>query len=281
MSDNLIREYFHYIKDERKLSQNTLNAYMQDVVQFNEYIKNKKIPSIVDINKTTVITYLLYLQNEGKANSTISRNLASLRCLFQYLLNNNFIKEDPTFNLKSSKTERRIPNALSEKEINLLLAQPNTENLKGIRDKTMIELLCRTGLRVSQMLNLNIEDIDINSSLIYIKQEENNRVVPLDDSVLNNIISYLEQYRADASKSDPLFINLYGDRLTRQGFWKILKQYSKQSGINKTVTPHTLRHSFATNMLNNGVDIRTIQKILGHSDLSTTETYLLNEYENN
>lgn len=276
MYDNLIKEYFHYIKDERGFSQNTLDAYMQDVIQFNKYIQMKEISSIIDINKTVIITYLLHLQNNGKANSTISRNLASLRSLFQYLLNSGFIREDPTFNLKSSKNEKKIPHVLSKEEIKLLLAQPKTESLKGMRDRSMIELLCSTGLRVSQMLNLNIEDIDRMANLIYIK-EENNRVIPITQSVLDNLIDYLETYRSKSAKNEPLFINLYGDRLTRQGFWKILKQYSEQSGIKKDVTPHTLRHSFASNMLSDGVDIRKIQNILGHSDLSTTESYLFDE----
>lgn len=278
MSDNLIQKYFYYIKEERKFSQNTLSAYMQDIDQFRKYMENKNISSIIEINKTVILTYLLHLQTTGKANSTISRNLASLRCLFQYLLNHNLIKEDPTFNLKSSKTEKRIPNVLSKEEIRLLLSQPNIESLKGTRDRTMIQLICTTGLRVSQMLDLNIEDVDIDSSLIYLREDDNKRVIPLDNSILNNIMDYLKKYRENALKSDPLFINLYGERLTRQGFWKILRQYSKQSGINKVITPHTLRHSFAANMLNNGVDIRQVQQILGHSDLSTTETYLLSEY---
>lgn len=279
MSDNLIEKYFNYIKNERRFSENTLEAYKQDVIKFNEYIHSRDISSIIDINKTTIITYLLYLENTGMANSTISRNLASLRCLFQYLLNSNIIREDPTFNLKSTKTERKIPNVLSEGEIDLLLAQPNTKNLKGTRDKAMIQLICTTGLRVSQMLNLNIEDIDINSGLIYIK-EEDTRIIALNKSMLGCLTNYLDEYRSKALKRDPLFINLYGDRLTRQGFWKILKQYTKKTGINKPITPHTLRHSFATNMINSGVDIREIQKILGHSELSTTETYLFEEDNN-
>ncbi len=277
MSEILINKYFHYIKEERKFSKNTLDAYIRDIKQFKEYLEQKEISSILDINKTAIITYLLYLQNTGKANSTISRNLASLRCLYQYLLNNNYINEDPTFNLKSSKTERKIPNVLSNKEIDLLLSQPNTNNMKGCRDKAMIELMYATGLRVSQMLELNIKDLDIKSNLLYLEDGESSRVISIKASEVANVYEYIRKYRTDSLETEPLFINLYGDRLTRQGFWKILKQYSKKSGIKKTITPHTLRHSFAMHKLDSGVDIRKLQKILGHSDLSITEIYLFNK----
>jgi integrase/recombinase XerD len=279
MSEILIKDYLRYIRDDRRFSKNTLDAYIRDVEQFKDYLKSKEISSILDTNKTAIITYLLYLQNAGKSNSTISRNLASLKCLYQYLLNNNYIDEDPTFNLKTSKTEKKIPDILSAKEMDLLLSQPNTLSFKGARDKAMIQLIYATGLRVSQMLELDVRDIDIESGLLYLRDTDNTRVIALDELELGSVYGYIRNYRLGTSEDEPLFINLYGKRLTRQGVWKILKQYSKKANIDKTITPHTLRHSFAAHKLEEGVDIRKIQGMLGHSDLSITETYLTNREE--
>lgn len=273
MTDLILDKYFDYIKEEKKLSDNTVDAYTRDIAQFDEYLENNSSYNLLNTNKTVIITYLSFLQRNGKAVSTISRNLASLRCLYQYLLNNNLIKEDPTFNLKSPKSEKKLPNVLNKDEIELLISQTNIETKKGARDRAMIKLIYSSGLRVSELLDLNIEDLNFDSGLLRLRKDDLNRVFPLDKTSLKGISYYLDTYRSDSSDDEPLFTNMHGDRLTRQGIWKIFKQYNKMSGLNKDITPHVLRHSFAIEMLNTGMSLLKLQKILGHSDLSTIQSY--------
>lgn len=276
MSDRIMVDYLEYIKNEKKLRSNTLEAYIRDVLQFKEYLSEHDIEEYKETNKTIIITYLMNLQKNGKATSTISRNLASIRCFFQFLLNNNMINEDPTLNLKSPKSEKKIPSILTTEEVNLLLSQPKSNNFKGARDKAMLELLYAAGLRVSEIISLNINDIDLELGLISVKENDNNqRVIPIGTLALDALTHYIATYRPEdpGSENEPLFINYSGSRLTRQGFWKIIKHYTKKSNIDKTITPHTLRHSFAVHLIENGADIKTVQEMLGHSDVSTTHIY--------
>ena len=275
MSEKIVGDYLDYMKNEKKLTENTLEAYIRDILQFKEYLQENKILSYKDTTKTTIITYLMNLQKKGKSTSTISRNLASIRCFFQYLQNRNFIDEDPTTNLKSPKSEKRIPSVLTMEEVNLLLSQPNPKDFKGARDKAMLELLYATGLRVSEIISLNIDDIQLDSSLLIVRDNLNQRVIPIGRKAVDALSHYISNYRSnnDDDKGEPLFLNYSGKRLTRQGFWKIIKQYTKKANIDKGITPQTLRHSFAVHLIENGADIRTVQEILGHSDISTTQIY--------
>ena len=276
MTERMMSEYVEYIRDEKKLTQNTLEAYIRDIKLFQEYLLENKIDGFKNTNKTIIITYLMDLQKTGRATSTISRNLASIRCFFQYLLNNNIIKEDPTLNLKSPKAEKKIPSVLTMQEVNLFLSQPNLKDLKGSRDKAMLELLYATGLKVSEIVALNIGEIDLESATLCIKDtQDNQRVIPVGSMAIESLNHYIKTYREDQEDNSeaPLFINYSGNRLTRQGFWKIMKQYTKRSNIDKIITPHTLRHSFAVHLIENGADLKTVQEILGHSDLSTTQIY--------
>lgn len=280
---DIIARYTDYMENEKNLSKNTLEAYIRDVLQFKEYLSKNEVSKYKDANKTMVITYLMNLQKKGNTTSTISRKLASIRCFFQYLLNNNEIKEDPTLNLKSPKTEKKLPQILTVEEINLLLSQPKEGNFKGTRDKAMLELLYATGLKVSEIVSLEIESIDLELGLLIIKEQGNEqRVVPIGNIALNSLENYIANYRSDKdiSSKDPLFINYSGTGLTRQGFWKIIKQYSKKSNIDKLITPQTLRHSFAVHLIENGADIKDVQEILGHSDLSTTQVYAFASNDN-
>ena len=219
----------------------------------------------------------MYLQKNGKATSTISRNLASLRCFYQFLLNNNLIKEDPTHNLRSPKFKRKLPSILTKEEVDKLLSMPAGDNFKGVRDKAMLELLYATGIRVSEMIALNMDNLDLELGYLFLTQfNENERIIPIGKVAQKHLINYLENYRASVLKDreeKALFLNYNGNRLTRQGFWKIIKEYTRKSNINKKITPHTLRHSFAVHLLQNGADIKTVQEILGHSDISTTQAY--------
>lgn len=275
MSKKNLEEYLEYIKKEKNLSKNTLDAYIRDVYKFKNYLSENEINEYTKTDKTIIIKYLMNLQKNGNATSTISRNLASIRCFFQYLLNNNMIKEDPTLNLKSPKSEKRMPSILTKRELDILLSQPDTNTFKGSRDKAMLELLYATGIKVSEIISINIEDIELELGILKIKENGDNiRVVPVGRSAIEALTHYITKYRPinnEIIKS--LFLNYRKNPLTRQGVWKIIKSYTKEAGITKTITPHTFRHSFAVHLIENGADIKTVQEILGHSDISTTQIY--------
>lgn len=275
--EDIVVEFLNYIQNEKELAKNTLEAYLRDIKQFNEYLKSYSSLDILQVNKTIILTYLMYLQKNGKSTSTISRNLASLRSLYQYLLNKGLVKEDPTQNLHSPKQERKIPNILTTEEVDLLLSQPEVLDFKGSRDKAMLELLYATGIRVSELISLDIDDINFEIGYILLEKGSiNERIVPVGKIALKYMEIYIEQFREtviNTKGEESLFVNCHGSRLTRQGFWKIVKYYTKKSNINKTITPHTLRHSFAVHLLQNGADLRSVQEMLGHSDISTTQIY--------
>ena len=277
MSKSILEKYIDYINNEKGLASNTLEAYVRDIIQFKDYLIENNIEDSTQVNKTVIITYLMYLQKVGKATSTISRNLASIRCFYQYLLNNNMINEDPTHNLRSPKSERKLPNILTKDEVDILLSQPCGNNFKGARDKAMLELLYATGIRVSEIIDLNMDNLNL--ELGYLALDDHNeagRIIPVGSVALQHMNLYVNRYREEVIKDKEekaLFLNYYGKRLTRQGFWKIIKEYTKKSNIDKKITPHTLRHSFAVHLLQNGADIKTVQEMLGHSDISTTQIY--------
>lgn len=277
MPELIINSYIDYIKNEKELTVNTLEAYIRDLMQFKDYLVKNNINNTIKANKTTIITYLMYLQKNGKATSTISRNLASIRCFYQYLLNNSLIKEDPTHNLHSPKPKRKLPNILTKEEVDILLSQPSKNNFKGVRDKAMLEVLYATGIRVSELIDLDIDNFNLELEYLCLEDfDSNRRIIPIGKLALKSLINYLENYRVEVLKDEEqeaLFLNYNGNRLTRQGFWKIIKKYSKKSNINKKITPHTLRHSFAVHLLQNGADIKKVQEMLGHSDISTTQIY--------
>ena len=273
--DKIMDGYIDYMKNEKKLTDNTLDAYIRDILQFKNYLDNKTNKNYTEISKTTIIKYLTNLQKAGRASSTISRNLASIRCFFQYLLNNRLIDEDPTLNLKSPKCEKKLPSILTEEEVELLLDQPKHDCFKGSRDKAMLELLYATGLRVSEIISINISDLDLELGILRVSDEKDNRFVPVGNIAIKALDRYLKDYRSDYIEliDSPLFVNYRGKRLTRQGFWKIIKSYTEKTNINKKITPNTLRHSFAVHLIENGANIKTVQELLGHSDLSTTQIY--------
>ncbi|MBU5677543.1 site-specific tyrosine recombinase XerD [Alkaliphilus sp. MSJ-5] len=272
----LISSFTVYLDKEKKLSQNTLESYKRDITQYLTYLNNNGILDISLSNTTTVITYLLYLQKNGKSTSTISRNLASIRSFYKFLLLNKQIESDPTINLETPKTERRQPNILTLQEVDTLLTQPLEHTDKGIRDKAMLELLYATGIRVTELISLNIEDVNLDLGFIKCSSGVKERVIPIGSIALNSLTKYINDNRINFIKNqdeESLFLNYYGNRLTRQGFWKIIKAYTEQAKIGKTITPHTLRHSFATHLIQNGADLRSVQEMLGHSDISTTQVY--------
>lgn len=271
-----IETFSDYLNNERKLSQNTLESYIRDVKAFCTYLEDRKQP-IYTVTKTIIISYLIFLQKEGKTTSTISRHLASLRCFFQFLVNNRYIENDPTLELESPKVEKKLPSVLTKKEVEKLLEQPEPSDVKGVRDKAMLELLYATGIRVTELISLNVEDIDLDNGLLTCNGiNGKNRTIPVGTYCLKYIKLFLNEYRAELNPKEDekaLFLNLHGGRMTRQGFWKIVKYYTQKANICKTITPHTLRHSFAVHLIENGADLQSLQEMLGHSDISTTQIY--------
>ncbi|MGI6698113.1 MAG: site-specific tyrosine recombinase XerD [Clostridiales bacterium] len=273
----LLDKFTDYIGSVRKLSDNTVESYCRDIKQYIEYIESKNIHSFKNTNKTTVITYLLFLQKNGRATSTISRSLASIRAFYQYMTTEKIIDRDPTVDLESPKVEKKLPTILSGKEVELLLDQPDLSSAKGVRDKSMLELLYATGIRVSELVALNL--VDINLELGYLKCCKNNdreRIIPVGTIALEILGRYISDVRPvllRGKTETALYVNYKGERLTRQGFWKIIKGYKNKAKINKDITPHTLRHSFAAHLIENGADLKSVQEMLGHSDISTTQVY--------
>ena len=275
--EELILNFGSYLSEEKQLSANTLESYNRDIRQYTLYLVENQIDLFKSTNKTTIITYMIYLQKLGKATSTISRNLASIRSFYQYLLLKKMVEADPTNNLESPKTEKKLPSILSLKEIDTLLNQPEEDSPKGIRDKAMLELLYATGIRVSELISLNINDLNIDMGYIRCYNNNKERIIPIGSVAMKALKDYLEIHKeqfTNFKEDSPLFMNVQGKRLTRQGFWKIIKSYTKKANIQKKITPHTLRHSFATHLIQNGADLKSVQEMLGHSDISTTQVYM-------
>lgn len=273
---NYIELFLSYLIDNKELSANTLESYKRDIRQFEAYLKKHNL-TLEKVTKTIIITYLIALQKTGKATSTISRNLASIRCFYQFMMNSRYIDTDPSANLESPKVEKKLPSVLTKKEVELLLEQPVPIDAKGARDKAMLELLYATGIRVSELISLNMSDIDLNSGMIVCKNSgSKSRTIPLGNIAMKYIRLYLNDFRRKLCTDESntlLFVNFHGQKMTRQGFWKIIKYYTAKAKINKSITPHTLRHSFAVHLIENGADLQAIQEMLGHSDISTTQVY--------
>lgn len=278
MDSNIVK-FNSYLELEKELSQNTIESYIRDLRQFNAYLKENQLSNILDVNKTLIITYLMKLQKSGKSVSTVSRNIASLRSFYQFLLNEGLIKKDPTINLQSPKQEKRLPSILTPKEVEILLDQPDLNTSKGIRDRAMLELLYASGIRVTELISLDLENVNLPMSYILCsKDSTNERVIPIGKMAVDILKLYIEEHRSKFSRNSDersLFLNYHGKRLTRQGFWKIVRGYTKKANINKNITPHTLRHSFAAHLLQNGADLKSVQEMLGHADISTTQVYTL------
>lgn len=267
--------YIEYLVSEKKLTENTLLSYKRDVEQYIKYLEEKNIADISKANKTVILAYLMNMQKTGKASSTVSRTAAALRSFYGFMNRKGIIKSDPTLSLETPKVEKKLPPILSGEEVEKLLEQPNTTELKGIRDKAMLELLYATGIRVSELVLIRTDDINLNLGFVKcgVRKE---RVIPLGSIAIKYVDEYVSKARDFLLKNKEektLFLNFSGLPLTRQGFWKIVKYYKEKAGIEGVLTPHTLRHSFAAHLLENGADIKSISEMLGHSDISSTQIY--------
>ena len=271
-----LKIFFEFLENDKKLSSNTLQSYKRDLKQFRRYLEGCEIP-YNRADEETMKAYIEYLEELGKKPSTISRCIASIRSFYQYVLKKGKIKKDPTKNVQSPKIDKRVPCVLTSKEVELLLEQPKDIDLKGTRDKAMLEFAYATGMRVTEIISLDIDDINFEEEYVNCKKANKQRIIPLGKMSLKALKEYTEDARDILLKNEDekaLFVNVNGQRLTRQGFWKIIKYYKEQAHIEKDITPHVLRHSFATHLLQNGADLKSIQTMLGHSDISSTQVYM-------
>ncbi|WBY64792.1 tyrosine recombinase [Thermocaproicibacter melissae] len=275
MVDHL-SEFEDYLRNKKSVSVNTAGSYLRDLKQFLLFCENIHIEPYL-INKECMLKYIEYLSNQGKSDATILRNIASLRCYFGFLLASGKVTSNPVEQIVLKRPEKKLPQILSGNETELLLSQPDTKTLKGCRDKAMLELLYATGIRVSELISLNIDDLDLNAGILHCRGNKSNREIPVYAAAVNAVSDYLLRVRPKISSPESgqaLFLSVNNRRMTRQGFWKIVKQYAKQAKISKEITPHTLRHSFALHLLENGADLKDIQVMLGHADISSTQIYV-------
>ncbi|MDD6024420.1 MAG: site-specific tyrosine recombinase XerD [Oscillospiraceae bacterium] len=267
--------YEQYLANEKHASANTISSYMRDLRQFASYAADRQLHA-GNVTQTQISTYLDFLAGLGKSPATVSRSLASMKGYFGFLVNQGIISENPAANISSIKSEKKLPQVLTGKEVERLLAQPKCTDMKGYRDKAMLELLYATGIRVTELISLNVSDVNLAGSFIRCESRHKERVIPLYPAAVDALAVYMQNIRpkmiADINEQ-ALFVNISGDRMSRQGFWKIIKTYQEKAQINKDITPHTLRHSFAAHLLENGADLRSIQEMMGHSDISSTQVY--------
>lgn len=271
-----VLKFEDYLKNEKKASKNTFESYMRDIGQFHAYCSANKISQVSTITQDTITHYLKFLSSVGKSEATVARVTASLRCFFTYLIKQGNIEDNPIKAVKLSPAQKKLPEILTNKEIVQLLSQPDCSNYKGCRDKAMLELLYATGIKVSELIDLKITDINTQIGILHLHTETSQRIIPIYPEAVKSISNYLSAVREVIISDDSeemLFTNMNGQPLTRQGFWKIIKQYAQAANINKDITPHTLRHSFAAHLLENGAQLQDIKEMLGHSDISTTQVY--------
>lgn len=271
-----IKQFLDFLQNEKRVSNNTLQSYSRDIRQYESYVSQNKI-NYAKVDSQKIIDYLKHLQDMGKKTSTISRSLASIRSFYQYLVRVKKIKHDPTENIQSPKVEKRVPCVLTSEEVENLLSQPKDVDLKGTRDKAMLEVAYATGMRVTEIISLDVDDVNLQEGFITCRSATKQRSIPLGSISIAALKEYINDARPIMIKDEnekALFVNVNGKRLTRQGFWKIVKFYKEQAHITKDITPHVLRHSFATHLLQNGADLKAIQTMLGHSDISSTQVYM-------
>ena len=274
--EKALRDFEGYLKKEKNASSNTLSSYLRDLRQFGDWLLNTQEKLLPQAGEDEISAYYRFLRASGKSQSTIQRCSATLRCYYAHLMDKRKLKDNPAWHVTMDRQKRKLPQVLSSSEVELFLEQPDPHDAKGIRDKAMLELLYATGIRVSELIGLDLEDVNLSVGFIRCRSGEKERVIPMYKVAVKALKDYLEDVRpamVEAADEPALFVNLGGNRMSRQGFWKIVKSYQKKAGIEKEITPHTLRHSFAAHLLVNGANLKDIQEMLGHADLSTTQIY--------
>ena len=271
---DLIEEFKSYLTTEKKSSANTVSSYVRDLTQFHRYLQGEGL-SLAEADTDVIEGYDSWLTGKGKSAATVTRSLASLKCFYNWMVSAGLREDNPAQGAKSIKVERKLPQILTNQEVELLLAQPQCVDQKGYRDHAMLELLYATGIRVSELISLDVEHVNLAAGFIRCFSKNKERTIPLYPGAVKAISDYVRNVRPQLAVEGEhaLFVNMNGERMSRQGFWKIIKGYQEKAGIKTDITPHTLRHSFAAHLLANGADLRSIQEMLGHSDISSTQIY--------
>ncbi len=271
---DLIEQFKSYLTTEKKSSANTVSSYVRDLTQFNRYLQNEGT-ALDQVDTSVIEGYDSWLTGKGKSAATVTRSLASLKCFYGWMVSNGRMESNPALQAKSVKVERKLPQVLTSQEVELLLSQPQCVDQKGYRDHAMLELLYATGIRVSELISLDVEHVNLAAGFIRCYSKNKERIIPLYPGAVRAISDYVRNVRPQLAVEGEhaLFVNMNGERMSRQGFWKIIKGYQEKAGIKTDITPHTLRHSFAAHLLANGADLRSIQEMLGHSDISSTQIY--------
>jgi len=277
--DRFLNDFMNYLSSEKKLAQNSLEAYKRDVLEFEGIIREKQNLALGEASNTEVVAYLLKLKNDGKSAATVNRKVASLRAFYNYLTAQKLISANPTANIKSPKIERKSIEYLTIEEIENLLCKPD-QSMKGKRDRAILELLYATGIRVSEVVEMNLEDVNLRMGFVTCTGEHGKaRIIPMGRPSRAAVEEYIYEVREKfikgaESNEKALFVNYSGNRLTRQGLWKLLKEYAKLADMENKLTPQTLRNSFAVHMIQNGADLKSLQELMGHEDISATQIYL-------
>ncbi|MBQ3215538.1 MAG: site-specific tyrosine recombinase XerD [Oscillospiraceae bacterium] len=272
---DLIGAYENYLSKVKQASANTVSSYMRDIRQYADWLQEEDV-AIMDASQSNISDYMAHLADEGRSGATVSRSLASLKNFYTYLVSSGFLNKTPVVDIHVDRGEKKLPQILTGHEIELLLSQPSCIDAKGYRDKAMLEVMYATGIRVSELIELNVDDVNLNMGIIKCASGKKTRAIPLYPGALRALTVYLKDIRDTMIATldeKALFVNVSGVRMSRQGFWKILKHYQATAHIEKDITPHTLRHSFAVHLLENGADLGSLQELMGHSDISSTQMY--------
>ncbi|NCC15089.1 MAG: site-specific tyrosine recombinase XerD [Clostridia bacterium] len=275
--ERAMNEFASYLRNDKHSSENTVLSYIRDLKGFSRFMQDCGVSDVVKVNYTNIMSYVYELQNQKKAGATVSRNIASIRAFYSYLIKQGEVVENPALNLELPKVEKKMPGVLALDKVERLLDQPQSTEPKGIRDKAMLELLYATGIRVSELISLKVSDVNLNLEYIRCATERKSRIIPIGSQAKAALKKYMEKGRSALILTEDeqmLFVNCNGKSMTRQGFWKIIKCYAKKAGINEDINPHMLRHSFAAHLIENGADLKSVQEMLGHSDISTTQIYI-------
>ncbi len=273
---DLIQAYENYLTKVKQASLNTTSSYMRDIRQFSDWLHEYADLDVIDAKQLNISDYLNHLTAEGRSAATVSRSLASLKNFYLYLVSSGFLEKTPVTDIHVDRGDKKLPQILTGREIELLLAQPACIDAKGYRDKAMLEVMYATGMRVTELIDLDVDDVNLDLGVIKCNTFKKSRTIPLYPAALKALTAYLRDVRDSmvASEDEPaLFVNINGVRMSRQGFWKILKHYQQTAHIDKEITPHTLRHSFAVHLLENGADLGSVQELMGHCDISSTQLY--------
>ncbi|WP_134698887.1 site-specific tyrosine recombinase XerD [Ammoniphilus sp. YIM 78166] len=271
-----LNQFMSYLNTEKGLAKNSIDSYRRDLIYYLDFLESRQVRHLKKVRESDLTHFLYDLKEKGRAPSTISRHLASIRSFYSYLLREKVVQRDPTAHMESPKVIKKLPKILTIEEVELLMNAPDLDDPSGLRDKAMLELLYASGAKVSEMLAVNLDEVNLSLGYVKCTNKTRERIIPLGKYAIETLDNYLQKGRPAFMKDiqeQSLFLNQQGKRLSRQGFWKLIKKYALKADIKKDITPHTLRHSFAAHLLENGADLRSVQEMLGHADISTTQIY--------